>query len=254
LDECGGHTAEYHFHERMSCTYDADAEGHSTQVGEATVEGSFLYGKFEGTGELPLLDACGGSWGVTPDSSGEIVYHYHVQDKPPFTFGCYGPNADGSMVTLAQCREFHDECGNGDTIDLEVSVNDVMGYADGQTIQYDPWCPCYDATGSNVGTEPLAFESIEGYGAAPDGWVGGTTDDTTDEEEEDAAPEEEEDAAPEEEEEAAPEEEEDAAPEEEEDAAPEEEEGNSPNLGDSAASSSGPAVAVLAAAAAAMML
>merc|ERR1712176_349875 len=35
LDECGGHTREYHFHEKMSCLYNGTSGGHSPQIGEA---------------------------------------------------------------------------------------------------------------------------------------------------------------------------------------------------------------------------
>ena len=66
LDECGGHTTEYHFHERMSCLYDATIPGvHSPRVGTA-LDGKGIYGKWEiqstdpsnrRTGTLPVLDA-----------------------------------------------------------------------------------------------------------------------------------------------------------------------------------------------------
>jgi len=94
LDMCGGHTVEYHFHERLSCLYEASG-AHSTQVGIG-LDGKRLYGKWENAdaSELPLLDACGGHFGTTPDSGGESIYHYHVQENAPFTFGCYGPNID----------------------------------------------------------------------------------------------------------------------------------------------------------------
>ena len=41
---------------------------------------------------------------MTTDSNCAVVYHYHVQDKPPFTFGCFGPDVDATgnekLVTL----------------------------------------------------------------------------------------------------------------------------------------------------------
>jgi hypothetical protein len=99
VDYCGGHT-NYHFHQRLACLFDLSS-GHSTRVGQ-TIAGlhgglQYLYGKYENysIGLLPTLDACGGHHGVTPDSSGASLYHYHVQDQVPFTFGCYGPNLDG---------------------------------------------------------------------------------------------------------------------------------------------------------------
>lgn len=42
LDECGGHTSDYHFHERLSCLY-TESGTHSTQVGEG-LDGKFIYG------------------------------------------------------------------------------------------------------------------------------------------------------------------------------------------------------------------
>jgi hypothetical protein len=46
LDECGGHTNEYHFHERLDCLYDATAAGHSPKIGTA-MDGKGIYGKWE---------------------------------------------------------------------------------------------------------------------------------------------------------------------------------------------------------------
>jgi hypothetical protein len=161
LDECGGHTNEYHFHERLSCLYE-ETDGHSPRIGTA-LDGKGIYGKWEnyvtssGTGTLPKLDACGGSFGVTPDSDGEEVYHYHVQEKAPFTIGCFGPmpdsNGDQTLVTLEACRAaYPDDCGDGD----EKSYTSSSG-----TVQYDPWCPCWDGAGSNVGTAELAAFSAD---------------------------------------------------------------------------------------------
>lgn len=142
LDECGGHTEEYHFHERLSCLYDGTSGGHSTQLGRVA-DGKFLYGKWEDTSvrQLPQLDACGGHYGLTPESPSLLVYHYHVQDRPPFTVGCYGPNDDGSLVTVAQCRTFYPGCdGNSKTITTATGRQ-----------PYEKWCPCFDAYGSNTG-------------------------------------------------------------------------------------------------------
>ena len=68
VDSCGGHTREYHFHERLSCLFDATQPGHSTQVGQM-MDTQYLYGKYEDqtTEELPLLDACGGYFGNWPN-------------------------------------------------------------------------------------------------------------------------------------------------------------------------------------------
>lgn len=152
LDECGGHTQEYHFHERMTCLYTTEAgSGHSTQVGQGS-DGKLLYGKWEhyATSQSPLLDACGAHFGVTPDSDGKVVYHYHVQDAAPFTFGCYGPISQSSdvykMVTVAECRALYSGCGDGDASVVTTSQG---------TMTYDYWCPCWDADGSNVGSKEL---------------------------------------------------------------------------------------------------
>jgi hypothetical protein len=158
LDECGGHTREYHFHERLSCLYDGSSPGHSAQIGQGN-DGGLLYGKFEAAGELPQLDACGGHFGGTPESPDEDVYHYHVQDRPPFTFGCYGPNDDGSLVTVEQCREFYPGC-DGNVATLQTS---------GGPVEYDDWCPCFDADGSNTGEdirELPATASAHGHNAS----------------------------------------------------------------------------------------
>ena len=88
-------------------------------------------------------------FGVTPDSNGKVIYHYHVQNAPPFTVGCFGPaisNGKESLVTLAQCRAAYSECGDGTT-----TVTSTEG-----TVQYDLFCPCFDGNGSNVGTVELA--------------------------------------------------------------------------------------------------
>jgi len=150
LDECGGHTNAYHFHERLSCLYE-ESGGHSARIGTA-LDGKGIYGKWEDYDNqiLPKLDACGGAFGVTPDSNGEEVYHYHVQEKAPFTIGCFGPmadeNGDQTLVTLEKCREIYDGCGDGDAATLTTAE---------QSIEYDFWCPCWDGEGSNVGNAPL---------------------------------------------------------------------------------------------------
>jgi hypothetical protein len=149
IDECGGHTKEYHFHERLSCLYKEEGT-HSTKVGEG-LDKKGLYGKWEDYTDktLPSLDACGGHFGVTPDSNGKEVYHYHVQVKAPFTIGCFGPakNAAGeeTLVTLAQCRGLYDGCSST-PVDLVTTAG---------TVSYKYWCPCYDVDGSTVGTKEL---------------------------------------------------------------------------------------------------
>ena len=145
LDECGGHTREYHFHERLSCLYNhTDGSTHSAKIGETSDSSkTAIYGKYEdySSNTMPELDACGGHFGLTPDSGGEVVYHYHVQPNPPFTIGCYGPDKDASgteiLVTLDRCRSLYEDCGSGV---LTVSTPTK------QKFKYDDWCPCYDST------------------------------------------------------------------------------------------------------------
>lgn len=135
----------YHFHQYFACLYSTSAAGHSTKIGissATSVTARPLYGMYEATGVLPSLDACGGHFGFTPDSPSTSIYHHHVQDKPPFTFGCYGPNADGGLVTLAQCRSYNTACGVSSYI---VTITTSAG-----SFQYNKWCPCWDSCGSNV--------------------------------------------------------------------------------------------------------
>lgn len=101
-----------------------------------------LYGKYEATNTLPAdLDACNGHFGYTPDSPTTSVYHHHVTDTPPFSFGCYGPSATNELVTLAECRSYYTTCGDGVT-----TLTTTKG-----SVSYDLYCPCYDkTTGSNV--------------------------------------------------------------------------------------------------------
>jgi hypothetical protein len=95
------------------------------------------------------------------------VYHYHVQDSPPFTIGCFGPaytsNGVPQSVTVEQCRELYDGCGDGD--DLEIR----WGPESGNSSMYDPWCPCFDQDGSNVANQP-------NHDAAAHAQVSGTYD------------------------------------------------------------------------------
>ena len=48
LDQCGGHTKDYHNHERLVCLYDVTASGHSAKVGEA-LDGTPIHGKCRST-------------------------------------------------------------------------------------------------------------------------------------------------------------------------------------------------------------
>ena len=143
-DTCGGHT-NYHFHQSMNCTY-TTTSGHSTKIGEGTNTAKTpLYGKYEDYPKLPDLDACGAHYGYTPDSPSTLVYHNHVQDHPPFTFGCYGPNSEGGLVSIEQCREVNAQFCGTDTS----STEDV--FTDQGTFSYDAYCPCFDGSGSGYG-------------------------------------------------------------------------------------------------------
>jgi hypothetical protein len=164
----------YHIHEDFSCLFNNDdPSGHSSAIG-TMLDGQLLYGFWEHfpSDTYPVLDACNGHFGVTPDSSTE-VYHYHTTHLPPFSAGCLGPalDSDGNevMVTLAMCRELYStsnsvadtpgfDCGASDTemIDLYDQVTDYSFQ-----VEYDPDCPCWDGArpySSNLGNVPLAFE------------------------------------------------------------------------------------------------
>jgi hypothetical protein len=140
---CGGHTHDYHFHGRFSCLY-SESGVHSTAVGDVT--DTQIYGKWEDytNNKLPLLDACGGHFGPTPDSSGSDVYHYHVQDAAPFTVGCHGPDTGNTLVSVAKCIELNPECSDSANMD-EIKISDVT------TISYVRFCPCFDRNGCNNG-------------------------------------------------------------------------------------------------------
>jgi hypothetical protein len=154
IDECGGHTKEYHFHERMSCLYKEEG-AHSARIGEG-MDGKGFYGKWEdySSKTLPKLDACGGHFGVTPESDGKKVYHYHVQEKAPFTIGCFGPDkndaGEETLVTLDTCRSLYSGCSSTKTT-LKTTDGDV---------DYRLWCPCYDNDGSSVASvEKAVFDN-----------------------------------------------------------------------------------------------
>ena len=156
LDSCGGHTPDYHFHEKLSCCAAATgSDGHSGKVGQST-DGRGIYGMNEANGMLANLDACGGHFGPTPD--GSYSYHYHIQDKAPFTIGCLGPNPDNTIVTLAQCRSLYSGCSSSPN-SYSVQTGSTWPKTSSGTVSYRNWCPCFDATGSNVGTAQLPCEA-----------------------------------------------------------------------------------------------
>jgi hypothetical protein len=108
LDTCGDHANPRHFHEMLTnCLSYQAASGHSTRLGTSG-DNRGIYGYFEASNTYPVLDVCGAHVGITPDSNGQPVVHYHSQVYPPFFVGCY-TNADATM-TLAQCRALFAGC------------------------------------------------------------------------------------------------------------------------------------------------
>lgn len=139
LDACGGHAMPYHYHERMSCLYQPDpVTKHSTRIGTAG-DGHGIYGKhIHGGVEPDDLDACGGRFGITPDSNGQQVYYYSITSSAPFSVGCYGP-----VQSVQECRDLYpNTCGSGATVETVTTV-----YGSGQ---YTLDCPCFDKDQSNV--------------------------------------------------------------------------------------------------------
>jgi hypothetical protein len=139
LDTCGDHANPRHFHEMLTnCLSGQVASGHSTRLGTSG-DNRGIYGFFEANNTYPVLDVCGAHVGVTPDSNGQPVVHYHSQVYPPFFVGCY-TNADATM-TLTQCRALFAGCSSA-------AYSITTAYGSG-TYQRD--CPCWDpTTRSNV--------------------------------------------------------------------------------------------------------
>jgi hypothetical protein len=84
------------------------------------------------------------------------LHWQHVQEHPPFSLGCIGPNADGSLVTVQQCRAVN-AAACSETASIQIFV---VKQADGssRTVPYQPDCPCWDnsqcglnGAGLNVG-------------------------------------------------------------------------------------------------------
>lgn len=129
---CGNHASPSHYHTRIACDYNtSDSSVHSPVVA-IVKDGRGLYGKWEGGGALPVLDACNGHFGPVPAAdlgssspfytsnqlgdtayaaSTGSVYHYHVTDAAPFTIGCYGP-----VSSLAQAKAMYPTCGSTTTM------------------------------------------------------------------------------------------------------------------------------------------
>jgi hypothetical protein len=63
-----------HYHERLTCLWDIeDSSGHASRAG-VMLDAQGLYGYWEALNTLPVLDACGGHFGFTPDSPTQRVY------------------------------------------------------------------------------------------------------------------------------------------------------------------------------------
>ena len=140
LSVCGDHANPRHFHEYLSqcLSFQTQQSGHSSRLGTAA-DDKGIYGMFETSNTFPVLDACGAHIGVTPDSNGAQVVHYHAQVYPPFFIGCY-TNTDASM-TLTECRSLYPGCSDAPTTLTSSHGSDL----------YTKWCPCWDKiTRSNV--------------------------------------------------------------------------------------------------------
>ena len=138
---CGGHTGDYHFHGGFEC-FETNSGTHSKKVGVAG--NANVYGRWEDytANKYPYLDACGGHFGLTPESPSTAVYHYHIQRDPPFTIGCYGPSSSNGLVSVSDCRALYSECSG-------TVATETWG---GETHTYMKDCPCFDANGLNYGT------------------------------------------------------------------------------------------------------
>ena len=158
---CGGHTGHYHFHGGFDC-YETKSGTHSPKVGTTGVYN--IYGRFEDytAQTYPLLDACGGHYGTTPESTTTNVYHYHIQRDAPFTLGCHGPSTSttyGGLVTVAECRALYSKCSG--TVS-SITIGD-------KTYSYMRDCPCFDANGLNYGT-PTELYAIGNYSSTASSW------------------------------------------------------------------------------------
>ena len=140
-DACGGHAMPYHFHTRLACEYQAGAAAAHSPLVAVMLDGVGLYGRWEGAGLAPVLDACNGHVGPVPADGvygvppGTTAYHYHVTPTPPFTVGCFGP-----VASLAACKALYTQCGAGGTV---TSMEDANGTAS----SYLLFCPCFQHLG-----------------------------------------------------------------------------------------------------------
>ena len=136
LDSCNGHAIPYHYHADISCMYDdEDTTIHSPLIGIA-LDGYGIYGLYEGDGEVPTLDACGGHVGVVPANTAmgvesSTVYHYHTMDYAPYVPGCYGP-----VDSVDECKTLYPDTCFEDPVLVETAGGNVSYVLD---------CPCFDA-------------------------------------------------------------------------------------------------------------
>lgn len=139
LGTCGDHANPVHFHEYLTrCLTTPDASsGHSSRLGTAG-DGLGVYGPLGNNGVPPQLDACGATFGVTPDSGGVAVPYYVAQNSPPFFIGCYTRNA---TTTLSECEALYAGCSA-----TPVTITTEFGSG-----PYREWCPCWNSFGSNAG-------------------------------------------------------------------------------------------------------
>ena len=139
VSDCGGHAQPWHHHCNLTCEYDQSAEtGHSLLVG-VMLDGRGLYGMHETTNTPPAdLDACGGHFGSVPATTvggttypaATNVYHYHTQQKPPYTIGCFGP-----VYSMQQAKSLYATCDQ-----VTASICTTKGHVD-----YDLDCPVYNS-------------------------------------------------------------------------------------------------------------
>lgn len=167
LGTCGDHVNPRHFHEYggrrttyTKCLTTQDSgSGHSTRIGTMG-DGRGVYGAFESHSNVPELDVCGAHIGVTPDSNGEPIVHYHYQGNPPFFGGCYTNYY--ANITVQECRNMYPSTC--------FSAPENITTDDG-TDAYQLDCPCFDLnTRSNVAgatQKPLYWPSSFLYNYPP---------------------------------------------------------------------------------------
>lgn len=117
--------------DRMKCLSTVDqATGHSTKVA-TMADGRPMYGPYTGMhGSKPTdLDACGGRFGVTPDSNGWEIYYYVLQENKPFTIGCFGP------ATYTECVALYPACSDDDNL---------VDVGHSPQTQIRKFCPCHE--------------------------------------------------------------------------------------------------------------